>query len=194
MKIYRLPRKKIPAPDYIDQNYVFAFGGKVWVPTEPAELINFTGMKFNPAMWSDKWKQNMARLFVGLTAGRDFPPALKKGKEIADDLVFGYVSHIRRKQVGGYYGASFVSQIGHWIDEKYRELEYSPEEALVEEKSLQIIIFPAPTESENLEVFERNIRELAEFLLEVLAQNSIIVEWTTNGKVTIQSADWVEEA
>ena len=77
--------------------------------------------------------------------------------------------------VGWRYGGTFISQIGHWQDEKTGKI--------FEEPSMQVIIFPG--ENEPWKLFKKNVEKLVKELLTELAQENIIVEFQKKGKIIL---------
>jgi len=162
------------------EEHYFA-NGTVFVPTEEEKVMGWIP---NPKEWESWGKPTFVRLFVGLKAGRN-TEYFDKGDRILLDTIYGAVWKVRVSQVGKKYGSSFIKQVGHYIDP---EKPMPKREKEAREDSMQIIIYPS--DMETWEEFQENISELVDEFLEVLAQNSVIVEWTKNGRV-VDSGEWV---
>lgn len=127
--------------------------------------------------WESWGKTTKATILVGLRAGRT-AAGYKKGQKIPERRVYRLVFGVRTDQVGREYGASFVSQLGHYIPEKARKIGTEPKRR---EPSMQVIVFPGV--GENWRTFKRNIRELANEILDWLAQESVIIEYVKDGRI-----------
>jgi len=145
--------------------------GKIWIPDEEPKTF-----RKNPFEYSDWGPPSSARLFVGLRVGRgEF-----EGEEIDPEEVRDATMEVRLEQVGEEYGASFISQKGHWYDKKKKEV--------VPEDSLQIFLYPG---DEGWEKFKKNVKALAEELADRFGQESIIMEFQHEGRVVEQGAvEW----
>lgn len=142
----------------------------------PVGRPTLAGARPNSA-WESWGKTTKATILVGLKAGRA-GGGFKKGQKIEPRRIYRLVFGVRTDQVGREYGASFVSQRGHYIPEKARKIGT---ETKRREPSMQVIVFPGQGESWGR--FKRNIRELADEILNWLAQESVIIEYVRNGRI-----------
>ena len=146
-----------------------------WFPKGKMEVVGHIAIyRENPPDWESWGKPTFARLMVGLYTSDKVTG--RKRVLIQKKRVHHQVFGIRVDQVGRRYGASFVAQAGHYIPDNQ---ELTCDEKKCREPSLQVIVFPADTES--WKVFVRNIKSLASELLLELYQDSIITEFTRNG-------------
>lgn len=159
-------RRFVPNPP---QQFVNPSTGARWVGTGPMLEAGIRSRR-NPK-WQ-KLESNYARLFVGLSQQIGYKAPYP---EIDPKLVYDAVEGIRTRQAAAAYGASFITQLGHWIDEETGEL--------VPETSLQIIIYYLGGKEKNWTAFKKNIKTLAEELLFSARQKSIIVEYVRDGRV-----------
>lgn len=157
--------------------------GGTWVPEGREQLV---GCKPNPSQWAGWGRPSRATLFVGLKVDRP-DKGLPKGFKVPVDWLYGIVFRLRTSQVGFDYGSSFLRQKGHYIPPQAKAIG---SEQKRRESSVQVILFPAPTE--NWAVFRRNVRIVATALLDQLGQISIIGEFVKNGvAVEVGSFKWV---
>lgn len=148
--------------------------GSMWVPTGNPVIA---GARPNPGVWTSWGKPTRATLFVGLTVGRA-TETFHKGMKIPDRLLYGLVYEVRISQVGTEYGASFVRQKGHYIPP---EATRPGPEKRRREDSMQIVLYPAPTEK--WATFRRNVSALTDDILDFLGQDSVIVEYVKDGRI-----------
>lgn len=160
--------------------------GSEWIPDGESRVV---GYKPNPAEWESWGKPSRATLFVGLRVGRS-TDEFDKGDRIPERLVYGIVFDVRVGQVGREYGASFIRQKGHYyIPSRSRTLG---SESRWREESMQIVLFPTPTET--WAKFRENVKEVAEALVNDLGQDSVISEFVKAGRtLEVGKFTWVSK-
>lgn len=155
--------------------------GSYWIPDEIPSRVGV-----NPSSkWKEWGKTTKATLLVGLRVGRR-GAGYYVGFKIPNRAVFGIVYTVRVGQVGIEHGASFVQQKGHYIPPD--ALAAGPERKRREE-SVQVILYPAPSES--WARFKANVEELVGAILDDLGQKSVIAEFTRSGVPRVGIYEWV---
>jgi len=136
--------------------------GSAFVPSENPVVA---GYRLNSSDWESWGKTTRATVLVGLKTGRKTGRFPRVGTVLTERLIYEMTFGVRVYQVGIAYGSSFIRQYGHYIPSGTHSI--GPEEKY-RERSIQIVVFPAPDESWTL--FRKNIRELANRYIEELAQ------------------------
>lgn len=129
--------------------------------------------------------ETVARLFLGLKVGKG-----EKARKIDPERVYKFIRDFRKGQLGGEApgGASFIAQKGfftHWEDHPA---------SVVDEDSLQIIIYPDGRAGEDgaefdgnykvkARTFSNNMHALAPALAEEFSQKAVILSLIVNGKL-----------
>jgi len=157
--------------------------GGTWVPEGKPAVV---GYRPNSSEWSSWGRPTKGVLFVGLEVGRA-TGSLRLHDKIPPRWVYGIVFDVRTSQVGKEYGSSFLQQKGHYIPKETIKLGPEPKRR---ESSMQVILFPAPSES--WADFRKHVRVLATELLDELGQESIIGEFMKDGVIVeFGSFAWV---
>lgn len=161
---------------FLNPGVVDVGDGMLWVPDGPKMVF---GPEPNPRERWESWgKTTRATLFVGLKVERS-TEFFDKGRKLAPIAVYGSIFNVRTSQVGVRYGGTFVQAKGHYIPKRARKVG---QERRRREDSMQITLFPG--KGETWAEFKRNIADVIEVVLDELGQESVIVEFMRDGRVT----------